>query len=109
MLYRERKPKRKITWWVIAAAVILLAVLLAVPVRKRISRNLEEQSIRAVRDAVMRSAVQCYAVEGMYPASMDYLEEHYGLEVNHERFIVSYDVFASNMAPSIRVLQKGRE
>lgn len=57
--------------------------------------------------AVLRSAVECYCVEGAYPESLGYLEENYGLNVNHRDFIVTYEVFASNVAPDVRVLVRG--
>ena len=50
--------------------------------------------------------MQCYAVEGSYPASLDYLEENYGLLVNHDRFIVTYEAFASNLMPQVNVLER---
>ena len=52
-------------------------------------------------------AVECYCVEGAYPESLGYLEENYGLNVNHRDFIVTYEVFASNVAPDVRVLVRG--
>ena len=67
------------------------------------------QSGQAVRDAVLRGTVQCYAVEGAYPSSLSYLEEHYGLVINHEKYIVSYNAYASNLAPDVRVLVRGDE
>ena len=61
---------------------------------------------RSLREAVERSARQCYVVEGFYPPSLDYLEENYGLQINTDEFRVYYDVFASNIAPSIQVLSR---
>lgn len=65
---------------------------------------LNEQAAAAIKDTVISRAVQCYVVEGVYPPSLSYLEEKYGLVVNHERFIVTYDIFASNMLPDVSVL-----
>lgn len=60
-----------------------------------------------VRSAVRSAALTCYAVEGAYPSDLQYLVENYGLRYNPERFIVSYDAFASNVVPDIRVLERG--
>ena len=70
-------------------------------------QNIRLQSRESVRQAVLRSAVECYCVEGAYPESLGYLEENYGLNVNHRDFIVTYEVFASNVAPDVRVLVRG--
>ena len=55
----------------------------------------------------MRRASECYAVEGAYPESLSYLEEHYALVINHRDFIVTYEVYASNQMPEVRVLVRG--
>ena len=65
-----------------------------------------EESIVALRETVERAARQCYVVEGFYPPSLDYLEENYGIQINTDEFSVVYDVFASNIAPSVRVLRR---
>ena len=59
-----------------------------------------------LEEAVRRSAVACYAAEGAYPPDVEYLEEHYGLQVDRERYAVKYEVIASNLMPDITVLEK---
>ena len=61
---------------------------------------------RQLEDAVRRSAVACYAAEGIYPPDLEYLEEHYGVQVDRERYTVVYEVFASNLMPDITVLER---
>ena len=65
------------------------------------------QEISMVRDAVKNAALTCYAVEGMYPADLQYLRDHYQLSYNEERYIVYYEAFASNLMPYIRVAERG--
>lgn len=98
--------RRKIT--VAVAAVVLLAVALlgGGSLYGLVNRDLNEQAAAALRQAVIDAAVQCYAVEGKYPESLDVLEQEYGVQVNHARFIVTYDVFASNQLPDVTVLAK---
>lgn len=72
-----------------------------------IGRTSEEERLRSVSQAVTKATVQCYAIEGRYAPSLSYLEEHYGLMLDRERYIIQYDVFASNMMPQILVLPKG--
>ena len=60
-------------------------------------------SLAAVKNAVLT----CYAVEGTYPESLEYLREHYKLAYNTERFVVEYDAFASNVMPEIVVRERG--
>ena len=64
-----------------------------------------DEGRRQLEDAVRRATVACYAAEGIYPPSVAYLEEHYGIQIDHERYAVMYDVFASNLMPDITVLE----
>ena len=60
--------------------------------------------------AIRQASVQCYAIEGRYPPSVEYLEEHYGIQIDRERYNVFYSGFASNIMPDITVIPaKGGE
>ncbi|MDY4046148.1 hypothetical protein [Hominenteromicrobium sp.] len=85
-------------------AVIFTAV--CVPV---FQEDIRETGRAAVREAVLRSAVECYTLEGAYPESLEYLEKHYGLTVNKKEYIVTYEVFADNQLPTVQVLVRGEE
>ena len=65
-----------------------------------------QQQFQSLEQAIIRSAVHCYAVEGAYPSELAYLEENYQLEIDHERFIVHYDGFAANIVPEIIVIAR---
>ena len=65
-----------------------------------------EQGAAAMREAILDSARQCAAVEGSYPSSLQYLEQSYGLSVNHQDFIITYEAFAGNVAPSVVVVPR---
>ena len=60
-----------------------------------------------VKDAVKNATLTCYAVEGMYPDDLNYLIEHYNLSYNKDRYIVYYEPLASNVIPSIKVVERG--
>lgn len=87
-------------------AVLLVGVLIS-GLLPKLHRDLRAESRAAIRDAVLRAAMECYAVEGTYPQSLEYLETHYGLAVNHRDYIVTYDVFAGNLPPDVQVLVRG--
>ena len=103
-MYSDRTGKRK-SWILWLLTVLLLAAALLLIFRDG-GKSLDEGSADAIRDAVQRSALQCYAVEGAYPPDLSYLEDNYGLQVNHEDFYVTYDAFASNLPPAIRVTKR---
>jgi hypothetical protein len=69
-----------------------------------ISASSDQQSRQILTDALKRATVQCYAIEGMYPPDIQYLEDNYGISYDHKRFIVHYEVFAANILPDIIVI-----
>lgn len=104
-MYVDRKAGR----WplaVLLAVVLLAAVGLWKWVLPASGQDLNEESAAALRAAVERSALQCYVVEGVYPPSLSYLEENYGLQVNSGDYEIVYDIFASNLPPAIRVIKR---
>lgn len=64
-----------------------------------------EEDRRQLEQALRRGCVACYAAEGVYPPDLDYLREHYGVQIDEERYTVFYEVFAENLMPDITVLE----
>ena len=48
----------------------------------------------------------CYATEGIYPPTMDYLEQNYGVLIDDEYYTVFYEIFADNIMPTVTVIAK---
>lgn len=63
-----------------------------------------EQGAVTLRQTVLDSAMQCLALEGAYPSTLEYLEENYGLVVNDKDYVVTYVAYASNVMPSVQVV-----
>lgn len=70
-----------------------------------ISKKSTVEGADVLQQAIQRASVQCYAVEGRYPASVDYLVENYGIQIDTGKYAVFYEGFASNMMPDITVCQ----
>lgn len=70
----------------------------------RIFQETKERQIDGIRGAVLRGAVHCYAVEGRYPGTLTYLEDHYGVTYDKKKFLVSYEIIGSNRMPSVTVI-----
>lgn len=95
--------------WLIALGVFALLVGLSLYSLGQVEETTLQRQTEAVRQAVLRAAVACYSVEGVYPSDADYLMEHYGLRYDQNLFILQYDAFANNILPEIRVLVRGAE
>lgn len=66
----------------------------------------EEQGIKLTREAAVRTAVQCYSIEGIYPPNVEYMETNYKLKYDDSKYYIHYDAFASNIMPTIEVYEK---
>ncbi len=67
----------------------------------------EEQSNKILKESVAKAITACYAIEGIYPPDMDYLEENYGVRVDYNKYYVNYQVFGSNIRPSVQIIKLG--
>lgn len=86
----------------VIALVILLGFAMAV---NGLDQDSKAESKHQLEQAIRRGCVACYAAEGVYPPNLDYLKEHYGLQMDEENYVVYYDIFAENLMPDITVLE----
>ena len=73
---------------------------------RQAARVSDEEGLRMAEQAVSQAAVSCYALEGAYPASYADLKQRSGVAVDEERYIVFYEIFASNIMPDVTVLER---
>ena len=86
-----------------ASCFIIVLVLFFSGVYK-ISATTKEQELESLQTAINRNIVHCYAVEGQYPPSLDYMEEHYGLSYDTSRYFIDYQPSAANIMPSVTII-----
>lgn len=91
---------------ILSVIVIILLVVYMYYGIDSAEENTGEENYKVLSDAIIRSAVQCYAIEGFYPPDIEYLEDNYGLMVDRDKYFISYSVFASNIMPQITVFLK---
>lgn len=66
----------------------------------------QRQQIQSLTDALNRDIIHCYATEGAYPESLAYIEEHYGLTYDHDKYLIDYQPIAKNIMPTVTILAK---
>ena len=66
----------------------------------------QEEGKQQLEEVLRRTAVSCYAAEGIYPPNLEYMREHYGIRFDEERYLVDYQMIASNLMPDITVLER---
>ena len=87
--------------------IVILVLGLGVFFAQRFQLNQRDRQLKVLELAIQRSLNLCYAQEGFYPASIDYLVEHYGLVLDEQMVYVSYKAFASNIRPDITLFDRG--
>ena len=96
--------KRKIIITLVIAAALTFSFLGILKVNK----DIETQTTLSIKNSVVSSVVQCCAIEGTYPKNIQYLKDNYGLVLDESKYIITYDLFASNIMPDISVLKKNK-
>lgn len=71
-----------------------------------VSDTTAAKQMESLENALNRSITQCYAVEGAYPPSLEYIKEHYGLIYDEELFYVDYQPIGSNIMPDVTIMLK---
>lgn len=102
---KNRSLGRKLIYLLPVLAFLVLFVLFLRGIGSVSESTLCKQQ-ESLETALERSISQCYAVEGSYPPSLEYLEQHYGLLYDEDSFFIDYAYYGSNLLPEVTVLRK---
>lgn len=97
--------KRYLTPFLLGIALLLI-FLSSIAVSRFTGEKLHENRRELLENTIRSYAVQCYALEGAYPETLQYLEEHYTLALDREHYVYHYKSIGSNMVPEIYVFEK---
>lgn len=105
---RKRYHKSRGLWASTLLGLALFAAAAAWMLQgvRQAARVSDEEGLRMAEQAVRQAAVSCYALEGAYPASYADLKQRSGVAVDEERYIIFYEIFASNIMPDVTVLER---
>lgn len=99
--YKNSIPLPHIKLIYILCPVLLIVFLLGLSSIYDTTVAKQQESLET---ALTRDITHCYAVEGYYPPSLEYIEEHYGLTYDKELFFVDYQPIGSNIRPNVTVI-----
>ncbi len=103
---RKRKSRlRAALGLLLLPAAAAAALLVFASALNSLESGRQTEDLRQLEQALRRGCVACYAAEGAYPPTLDYLQEHYGVQIDGDRYTVHYDVFAENLMPDITILE----
>ncbi|MCC8137249.1 MAG: hypothetical protein LIO76_04160 [Clostridiales bacterium] len=101
---REKKKHSLLRQIVSTAAIFCCAVFLLLFGANAVSESANTEQAKSLQTAITRSAVQCYATEGAYPESLEYLCGHYGISWDPDKYVVDYEILGANLMPTITVI-----
>ena len=88
----------------------LVCFLLAMALLFGAVRGLREDAVRqqrqALEEAISKSLLLCYSLEGRYPDTVEELTEKYRLVYDRDRFVIDYRLQGGNLLPDITILEK---
>lgn len=100
-----KMDKKAVVGYLLSAVSFAIVVGLFVSSVMFFSDKANREGTETLRKAITRASVECYAIEGRYPPSVDYLVENYGIQIDESRYFVFYSGFASNIMPEITVME----
>lgn len=89
--------------YIFSIATFICVLIIFVMALGELSDRAVVEGASTLQKAIQRASVQCYSIEGRYPSSVNYLVEHYGLQIDQDKYVVFYEGFASNIMPDITV------
>lgn len=89
-------------------SVIICAVVIALFyfAFSSVSAQTVSEERAALEMALNRSITHCYAIEGHYPESLDYIKENYGLTYDESLFYVVYHPLGENLMPDVTIIER---
>ncbi|MCI8418526.1 MAG: hypothetical protein HFI33_13710 [Lachnospiraceae bacterium] len=104
----KRKKRGPIGRWAALLGIFLAAMLVLSVGSGQLEATADQEQTELLRQAINQAVVNCYAMEGRYPESLDYLKENYGIQINTEKYSVTYEIFADNIRPLVKVTRLGQ-
>ena len=101
-VFREKKTSEALRVISFVATAVVLIILAVVGIGNLGSAQ-EQKQLEIAQDAVVRAAVQCYALESRFPSSLQYLVDNYGLSLDESKYIYFYKADGSNFLPRIEI------
>lgn len=91
-----------IVFFVVVIGVFIVGITM-------ISARNERDERQVLESALNKDIIHCYAIEGYYPPSLKYIEDHYGLIYDEEKYLVDYEPIGNNIMPNVTIVEKKRK
>ena len=93
----------------LSVGLFLVIFLIFLLMLSKVSSKTSTQRAELLQQSISRSIAHCYATEGRYPESLDYLIENYGIYYDTSEFFVDYQTLGENIFPDVKIINKQEE
>ena len=105
IIKRKNHIGQLLLWFIIFLLVISFFTICVNNVEKG---NMNEGRNNLI-EAVKKTAIHCFSIEGQYPQDVKYLEDNYGLKYNHDKYVIHYQLIGFNIMPDIFVTERVKD
>jgi hypothetical protein len=99
-LFRRKKWSTGTALSLLITALIIIWLIFGT---LNVSTSLMDKQLTQLNLTVHRYVVQCYALEGFYPHTLEYLEQNYRLTLDKNLYVFHYRYLGANLFPEIGV------
>ncbi|MBQ6814911.1 MAG: hypothetical protein IJP13_05180 [Lachnospiraceae bacterium] len=97
------KKKKLISSSVFGVLLFVVCFMFFVIVISNVSDEVDDNEINVLKTSIDNAIIACYAIEGTYPEDLQYIEDNYGVIIDHDKFIVIYELLGPNVKPNVLV------
>ena len=105
-LRKENRSASAVRTLITALVILTIVLVIVITAIGSVQSSRRAENIEIIENGVRRAAMECYANEGFFPESIDYLIENYHLYTDNDRCIIHYSSISSNIMPEIKVISK---
>ena len=91
---------------IISLAVFVIIAVCLWCAADSVSERTQAEERMLLEAALNRSITHCYAIEGTYPESLEYLTKNYGLTYDEDKFYIDYQPLGADIMPDVTVIEK---
>lgn len=102
---RKRKVLFNLLKGILTPCFMTIVFLLFLSALGNLEAGRQEEESRQLQEVLRKGCAACYASEGTYPPDLNYLKDHYGVQIDESRYDIRYERFAQNLMPDITVLE----
>ena len=104
--FEMRKRDSSARTLIISLAVFVIIAVCFWCAADSVSERTQAEERMLLEAALNRSITHCYAIEGTYPESLEYLTKNYGLTYDEDKFYIDYQPLGADIMPDVTVIEK---